>query len=258
MSGFELFLWSAFPYIALATLVVGVIWRWRTDQFGWTTRSSELYENAILRAASPLFHVGILLVAVGHFIGLIIPKTWTAAIGIPQEAYHWIATIPGTVAGIMATIGVIGLIYRRRRNRTVFLATTRNDKVMYVLLSLPIALGMWATLQNQLFGGAHGYDYRETISPWLRSIFVLQPNVDLMVDVPLSFKLHIIAGFLLFMIWPFTRLVHAFSAPIGYPVRPYLVYRSREADVATATTGRGWDPISTPAQRDREARARGA
>lgn len=245
MSAFELFWWSAFPYLALATFVVGMIWRWRTDQFGWTTRSSEIYEHTILRLASPLFHIGILLVFVGHFIGLIIPKSWTSAVRISQDLYHWFATIPGVIAGTMATVGAIGLIYRRRRNRTVFLATTRNDKLMYLLLAIPIGLGMWATLENQVFGGAHGYDYRETISPWLRSIFILQPEVGLMEGVPLSFKLHIVAGFLLITIWPFTRLVHAFSAPVGYVTRPYLVYRSRGEGTTSAQSGRGWEPVSS-------------
>ncbi|HZK05754.1 MAG TPA: respiratory nitrate reductase subunit gamma [Actinomycetaceae bacterium] len=253
MSGFELFWWAAFPYLALATFVVGMIWRWRTDQFGWTTRSSELYEHTILRLASPLFHIGILFVFLGHFIGLIIPKSWTSTIGISETAYHWFATIPGVTAGTAATIGAIGLIYRRRRNRTVFLATTRNDKFMYVLLALPIGLGMWATLENQVFGGAHGYDYRETISPWLRSILILQPDVALMADVPFSFKVHVISGFLLLMIWPFTRLVHAFSAPVGYTMRPYLVYRSRDGDVPAAGSGTGWEPVSSLRAADHEA-----
>lgn len=258
MSGIELFFWSAFPYLALATLVVGLIWRWRTDQFGWTTRSSELHEHVILRAASPLFHVGILMVAAGHFIGLLVPKTWTAAAGVSENAYHLLAVGGGMTGAVMTIVGIVGLIYRRRRHRNVFLATTRNDKMMYLLLALPIAIGTWATVENQILGGGHGYDYRETISPWLRSVLGFQPDPMLMVDVPFSFKLHIIAGFLLFMIWPFTRLVHALSAPVGYTTRPYLVYRSRDANVSTAASGRGWAPVSTPAPKDHEARSRGA
>ena len=102
------------------------------------------------------------------------------------------------------------------------------DIVTYVMLTIPVLLGGAATLLNQVLGGHEGYDYRETISVWFRSIFYLHPQAHLMVDVPLSFKLHIIAGLLLFCIWPFTRLVHAVSAPVGYVARPPVIYRSRD------------------------------
>jgi nitrate reductase gamma subunit len=258
MSAFDNFLWGAFPYISLVIFVVGLVWRYRTDRFGWTTRSSELHEHVILRAASPMFHVGILMVAAGHFVGLLIPKTWTEAVGVSQDAYHLGATVLGTFAAVLTIAGIAALIYRRRRNRSVFLATTRNDKAMYVLLAVPILLGTYATVRNQIFGDAHGYDYRETISPWLRSIFTLQPEVALMGDVPLSFKLHTLSGFLLLMIWPFTRLIHAISAPLGYTTRPYVIYRSREANVSASHEERGWDPVSTGARKSNDARSRGA
>lgn len=258
MSAFEIFLWGAFPYISLGVLVVGLIWRYRTDQFGWTSRSSELHEHAILRAGSPLFHVGILMVAGGHFVGLAIPNTWTEALGLSEEAYHLGATVLGTFAAVLTIVGIGALLYRRRMNRSVFLATTTNDKIMYVFLALPIALGTWATVQNQIFGDAHGYDYRETISPWLRSIFTLQPEIALMGDVPISFKLHVLSGFLLLIIWPFTRLVHVLSAPLGYSTRPYVVYRSRTANVSAGQPDRGWEPVSTRPKQGDDARSRGA
>src|SRR5690606_20345486 len=130
--------------------------------------------------------------------------------------------------------------------------TTRMDKFMYVLLATPIVLGMWATVQNQILAGGHGYDYRETISPWLRSLFYFQPQPELMADVPFQFKLHIIAAFLLFLVWPFTRLVHAFSAPVGYTTRPLVVYRSRgSVSRGTRAPGRGWEPVGTPPDRKR-------
>ena len=146
----------------------------------------------------------------------------------------------------MTIIGLGGLLYRRFVVKSVRLATTRNDKIMYVLLLLPICLGAWATISTQLMGGLHGgYDYRETISPWFRSIFMLRPRAELMADVPLAFKLHIVAGLLLFAIWPFTRLVHAVSAPVGYVTRPYIVYRSRGGATSTVAPRRGWDPVRT-------------
>lgn len=257
MTAFDTLLWVALPYACLTLLVGGMIWRWRTDQYGWTTRSSQLHEKAILRAASPLFHVGFLLVAGGHFVGLLIPKTWTEAAGVPQEAYHLAATILGSVAAVMTVLGLVGLLWRRFKTKSVALATTRRDKVMYVLLCLPIALGTWATVSNQILGAPGGYDYRETISPWLRSILLFHPQPSLMLEVPLAFRLHIVAGFLLFAIWPFTRLVHAVSAPVAYPTRPYIVYRTRRASVSAASAPRGWDPVRTAAARD-DADSRGA
>lgn len=251
MTALDVMLWIVFPYVSLTMLVVGTIWRWRHDKFGWSTRSSELHESTMLRLGSPLFHYGILAVAAGHLMGLIIPKTWTEGLGVTQTAYHLLATIGGGLAGVATVLGLALLIYRRRTVGGVFQATTRNDKAMYVLLGLPIALGMVATVMYQVFGGEHGYDYRETISPWLRSIFMLQPRPELMLDVPIWFQLHVVAAFLLFAVWPYTRLVHAFSAPLGYTTRPYVIYRSREANVHVRTPNRGWEPIVGPVSLDR-------
>ncbi|CAM2902150.1 respiratory nitrate reductase subunit gamma [Actinomyces slackii] len=237
-------LWVALPYVCLFLLGAGMIWRWRSDQFGWTSRSSQWYESRLLRASSPVFHLGFLMVAGGHVVGLLVPKSWTQAVGVSQHLYHLGATYLGTLAAVLTILGLVGLIYRRAVVKSVRLATTRNDLVMYCFLIVPVLLGTIATVSNQLFD-AHGYDYRETISPWLRSVLTFQPQPELMADVPLSFKMHVVAGLLLLAIWPFTRLVHAVSAPVGYVSRPYVVYRSREGSAATARTRRGWQPVHT-------------
>lgn len=236
-------LWVALPYVCLFLLGAGMIWRWRTDQFGWTSRSSQWHESRMLRLASPVFHLGFLMVAGGHLVGLMVPKTWTEAVGVTQHMYHLGATYMGTLAAVMTIAGLAGLIYRRVVVKSVRLATSRNDIVMYCFLIVPVLLGTFATVSNQLLDH-HGYDYRETISPWLRSVLSFHPEPGLMTDVPLSFKMHVVAGFLLLAIWPFTRLVHAVSAPVGYVTRPYVVYRSRDASSA-APTGRGWTPVHT-------------
>ena len=259
MSLIEMFLWVAFPWLSIVAFVIGVFWRWRTDQFGWTTHSSQIYESRLLRLSSPLFHWGMMFVIIGHIMGLAIPKAFTRAVGVSDHAYHLIATIPGTIADIAVVLGLIGLIYRRVVHRSVFLSTSSSDKVMYVLLAAAIATGSIATVSLQVFGGAHGYDYRETISPWLRQLFILNPNPELMADVPWQFKLHIIAGFTLLAVWPFTRLVHAFSAPVGYVTRPYVVYRSRDITTTPARHNPAWEPIrSNKKQLDNEARWSGA
>ncbi|MDO5747251.1 MAG: respiratory nitrate reductase subunit gamma [Actinomycetaceae bacterium] len=254
----SVFLWAILPYIAFTLLIGGLIWRWRTDQFGWTSRSSQLHEHAILRAASPLFHFGILFVAAGHIMGLVFPMTWTQQMGISQHAYHLIATIGGTLAGLMTLVGLVGLLYRRFVNKSIRLATTPNDIIMYILLTIPICLGAFATAANQIFGPEGGYNYRETISVWFRSIFTFHPNIELMTSVPLSFQLHIIAGLILFAVLPFTRLVHMVSAPVAYPTRPWIVYRSREGSTVTAQPRRGWKPVSKGRQKQGEAHSLGA
>jgi nitrate reductase gamma subunit len=237
----DTFLWVIVPYLCLATFVVGHFWRYRYDKFGWTTRSSQLYENRLLRIGSPLFHFGVLVVLLGHIGGLIIPKSWTEAVGMSENTYHLAAVILGTVAGVCTVGGLAILVYRRRTVGPVFSATTRNDKAMYLSLTVTILLGLAATVAANVVGG--GYDYRETISPWFRSIFYLQPHADLMSGAPLLFQLHALSALLLFAFWPFTRLVPMLTAPLGYLTRPYIVYRSRDAQLGTRAPRRGWERI---------------
>ena len=120
----DVFLWVVLPYVSLAIFVVGHWWRYRYDKFGWTTRSSQLYESRLLRWGSPLFHFGILFVVGGHIIGLVIPKSWTEFVGITNDMYHWIAVITGAIAGFSTVVGLAILIYRRRTVGPVFSATT--------------------------------------------------------------------------------------------------------------------------------------
>lgn len=249
-------LWVILPYMSLTLLIGGMIWRWRSDQFGWTTRSSQLRERRILSWASPVFHFGIIFALLGHIAGLLIPKAWTEALGIPNELWHWVATIAGTIAGIAALAGIAGLLYRRFALHSIRVVTTRNDVVMYVLLAIPIVLGCLATVMHQFLGG--GYDYRETVSPWLRSVLMFQPRTELMVSAPLDYQLHVVAAFLLFAIWPFTRLVHVVSVPLGYFTRPAIVYRARTAATSSGQFARGWEPVDQAGAESGEARSSGA
>lgn len=250
----DVLLWGVVPYLVLATLVLGTIWRYRFDKFGWTTRSSQLYESRLLRIGSPLFHFGILVVFIGHVGGLVIPESWTEAVGVTEGMYHFNALLFGGIAGFCTLAGIIILIVRRRRSGPVFMATTWNDKVMYVLLVGAITLGLWTTLVS-VGAGHEAHNYRETVSPWFRSLFLLNPDVDAMAAAPVQFHIHVLVAMLLFAAWPFTRLVHAFTAPLHYLFRPYIVYRSRDARTP-APTGRpraGWSPVGTS---DRERRPR--
>ena len=237
------FLWVIVPYLCLAVFVVGHWWRYRYDKFGWTTRSSQLYEDRLLRLGSPLFHFGMLGVVGGHVIGLLVPQSWTDAIGISEHAYHLVAITGGLIAGLMALVGMAILIYRRRTTGPVFSATTVMDKVMYVFLGSAIALGMWNTV---LGATVSHYNYREGVSVWYRGFLSFTPDASLMAEAPLGFQLHALVAFGLFALWPFTRLVHVFSAPVGYLTRPYIVYRSRDAQpLGNTKTKRGWERVGS-------------
>lgn len=155
-----------------------------------------------------------------------IPASWTQALGISDHTYHLLAVGLGVPAGIATVVGLSILVYRRISVPAVRQSSSTSDKIMYVLFIAVIATGMYNTLGENLILG--DYNYRSTVSPWFRSLFTLNPQPDLMVGVPLSFQLHGLTVLALLAIWPYTRLVHVFSAPIGYLGRPYVVYRSKD------------------------------
>ncbi|MGW5735706.1 MULTISPECIES: respiratory nitrate reductase subunit gamma [Streptomyces] len=232
-------LWGVLPYVAFVLLVAGLLWRYRYDKFGWTTRSSQVYESKLLNIASPMFHYGILFVLVGHLVGLFLPESWTDKVGLKEHTYHLFSLYGGTAAGVLLVLGILLLLYRRRTNAPVFRATTANDKLMYLVLFAAIVLGMVAKLTH---ASGDGYNYRESIAPWSRSLFTLQPDTDLMAGVPVMYQIHAVVGMLLFALIPFTRLVHMFSAPVQYLFRPYVVYRSKDPRrVGPRPERRGWE-----------------
>lgn len=243
-------LWMTLPYVAFTSFLLGHLWRYRNDQFGWTTRSSQIYESRLLRLGSPLFHFGMLGVIGGHVLGVLIPESWTAAIGVSEHLYHLVAVSAGTVAGVAVIAGIAILLYRRLTVPAVRQATTTNDKVMYVLLASALTTGLLNTVGSNLLWGRH--NYRETVSPWFRSLFTLHPEPDLMIGTPWTFQAHGLIVLTLIGIWPYTRLVHMFSAPLGYLIRPYVVYRSKESNAADKRRyARAWDSPVIPPPRTR-------
>ncbi|WP_030861643.1 respiratory nitrate reductase subunit gamma [Streptomyces sp. NRRL S-37] len=235
-SAADLLLWVAVPYVCLAVFAVGHVWRYRQDQFGWTSRTSQLLEHRWLRWGSPLFHLGAFMVIGGHAAGLVVPASWTEAAGIDEHTYHTVAVWAGSVAGIAMVTGLGMLCARRLLSRRIRLRTDRSDKVLFPLLSATVLLGITATAAHNVFGA--GYDYRSTVSVWFRGLFTLSPEPGAIAGAPLLFQLHALTACLLFAAWPFTRLVHVWSAPVGYLVRPYVVYRRRTAAAGTAPGGR--------------------
>jgi len=185
-SAWQISVWVALPYLALGIFVVGHVWRWRYDQFGWTSRSTQLQERKLLKWGSPIFHYGTFAAIAGHVIGVLIPERWTRAIGIPESAYI------------------------------------------------------------NLFGP--GYDYRTTVAPWFRGLFSGSPDVSAITGAPIVYQVHAASAWLIWALWPFSRLVHAWSAPLWYLWRPYIVYRSRRAarPAEPGTSGRRWRRIGVP------------
>lgn len=221
---FNQFFWVVLPYIILTTFIAGHIYRYQHDQFGWSSKSSELLEKKLLRIGSNLFHFGLIFVFGGHVMGLLIPIEVYEAIGVSEHMYHTIALAGGIPSGLAATAGIIILYYRRMTVQRLVRTSSKGDWASLFFLTIVILSGMSATIFNV---DSHGFDYRTTIGPWLRGILTFRPDAGLMADVPLWFKIHLAAVFGLFAAWPFTRLVHVFSAPVRYLSRSYVIYRKR-------------------------------
>lgn len=226
MSAGKILLWIIFPYVAITAFVVGHWWRYKRDQFTWTSRSTQLLDRRILGWASPMFHYGALAAVGGHVIGLCIPASVTDAIGIHENVYRWIAGIAGGIAGAVTLIGFLGLVYRRATSDRVRRNTTTVDLLTYLLLTVLIGLGCYMTFVHNLATHAP-YNYRPTIGAWWRSIFYLDPDVAAASGAPLVYQLHAIIAWLFWASFPFSRLVHAWSIPLQYLGRPYILYRRR-------------------------------
>lgn len=225
MSILEIFLWVTLPYITLTIFGVGIIYRYRTDQFGWTSKSSEMLEKKYLKWGSTLFHWGILFVLGGHVVGLLIPVEVHRALGVSDHLYHIGAVYGGGLAGLAAFCGAAILSFRRIFVPRVNKTSAVSDFVVILLLTVIIAAGLIGTGLN---GFSHsGFEYRETIAPWVRGVLALNADPSLMETVPTSLKVHILLAFTIFALLPFTRLVHIFSVPIKYLWRSYVVYRKR-------------------------------
>ncbi len=225
MTSFEIIIWTVLPYVAITIFIVGHIWRYRKDKFGWTSRSSQLQEKKILAWGSNLFHYGALAAIGGHVIGILIPQSWTQAVGISESLYHNFSAYAGAIAGLVTFVGLVILLYRRISNSRIGPTTTSVDLVVYSLLTILIILGLSMTIGVNLLGPT--YNYRPTVGVWFRDIFLLNPHPSLMANAPELYQLHAFLAWFLFALWPFSRLVHVWSVPVWYIGRPYILYRSR-------------------------------
>ena len=223
----DLLLWIVLPYVALALFVAGHVWRYRYGKFSWTSRSTQLLESRWMAWGSNLFHYGALAAIGGHVLGMLVPSWLTSAAGISEGAYHALSAIAGSAAGLACVAGFVILAARRAYFPRIRRTTSPTDVAVYVLLGVVIGLGIGETLVVNAFGS--GYDYRSSVAIWFRGLFILDPRPDLMASVPLVYQVHAASAWLLYALWPFSRLVHAWSLPVQYLGRPYILYRSRYA-----------------------------
>lgn len=236
MNRFDTFLYLVLPYLAVMSFVLGHIWRYRREGYTITARSTQVLERKWLRPGIILFHVGLLMVLGGHFIGILIPESLTESLGVSEHAYHLIAVTAGMISGSLLVIGFVILLARRILVPQIRRTTTGWDWAAEGLLAVVVGLGMWATIANNIFAGP--YNYRATIAPWFRGIFTLNPDVSLVSSAPALYQAHVVAAWVLLLIWPYTRLVHAWSVPVGYLVRSPILYRSRVPTGGSIPTGR--------------------
>ena len=222
----DTYVWLVLPYVATALFLGGHVWRYRRDQLGWTSRSTQILESRLLAWGSNLFHWGAIAVILGHVAGILVPASTTRSLGISERAYHHLAGIGGGIAGIVCLVGLLILIYRRASVARVRVTTSTADVVVYALITVLVVLGVVEAVGYNVFGP--GYDYRQSVGPWFRSLFH-DPQPELMSGAPVVYQVHAALPWVLYALWPFSRLVHAWSIPFQYLGRPYVLYRRRYA-----------------------------
>ncbi|MEB8086445.1 respiratory nitrate reductase subunit gamma [Staphylococcus pseudoxylosus] len=223
---FNQFLWVIMPYLCIAIFFLGHLARFKFDKFSWTAKSSEFIEKKQLKWGSLMFHLGIIPVAMGHIVGLLIPASWLTAVGVSDHLYHIGAVYIGSIFGIITLIGMFLLTARRITKKNIRRLSSASDIIVNFLLLAIVCMGCYATLVTN--ATIPSFDYRETISVWFRQLFIFSPDADLMLQVPLAFKTHILLGIIIMAFWPFTRLVHVWSVPLTYASRSYIIYRKHK------------------------------
>lgn len=219
-------LFGIFPYVALAVLVGGSIIRYDREPYTWRSGSSQLLRRKQLMWGSILFHVGILVILLGHVVGLLTPIALFDMIGISHGAKQVLAIIAGGIAGAMAIVGASLLIHRRLFDARVRASSRLSDTAIIILLWIQLAIGLITIpLSLQHLDGGEMVKFMS----WAQGIFTFQGDAaSYVADVHPIFKLHLVLGLTILLLFPFTRLVHMLSAPVRYLWRPgYQVVRSR-------------------------------
>jgi nitrate reductase gamma subunit len=219
-------LYGWYPYVCLTVFALGSLVRFDTAQYTWRSGSSQLLRKRQYRWGSNLFHVGILVVIAGHFAGFLMPD-WAVDWLISPAQHELLAIVVGGLAGLIAIVGLSLLIHRRLTDPRIRATSRRWDIAIILMLWAQLALGLLTVPVSALHMDGALF---VTLVAYIKGIVALNPGVaDLLVGTPVIYRMHILLGFTVFLVSPFTRLVHVWSAPVWYIGRPgFQVVRSRE------------------------------
>ncbi|MCK9396644.1 MAG: respiratory nitrate reductase subunit gamma [Methylobacter sp.] len=218
-------LFGYYPYIAISVFFIGSLARYDRDQYTWRTGSSQFLRADELRLGSNLFHIGILLLFVGHFVGLLTPPAVYHALGLTTSAKQMLAVVAGGVFGGVCLRGIIILIRRRLTDARIRATSSRMDIFILLLIGVQLALGLM-TLPISIYH--HDGANMLLLAEWAQRIVTFRSGAaDQISEIGIIFKMHLFLGQTLFLVFPFSRLVHVWSVPLGYVTRPYQVVRRR-------------------------------
>ena len=223
MSYFNTLLFGLYPYIALLVCLIGSWIRFDREQYTWKAGSSQMLNNKNFRLANNLFHVGVIFVLMGHFVGLLTPESVYHYV-ISTPAKQMLAMISGGVFGFLALIGMTMLIKRRLTDDRVRANSSKSDIMILLLLYAQLILGLCTIIaSSQHMDGS----VMLLLGTWAQSVVTFQPveAAAAIANVHIIYKLHVLLGLTLFVVFPFTRMVHVISAPIWYLGRNYQLVR---------------------------------
>lgn len=216
----DLFFFGVYPYICLVIMTLGLAIRYVGTPGEWNARSSNLFAKKSLLAGSFLFHYAIIFVFFGHIIGLLIPLKLLDAVGFSASIHAAVAGVAGMVLAPAVLIGLGILIWRRISNPCVWASTLPMDLVVIIFIMWQACTGGW----QDYFGTTPAFI---PVGEWVRGLLICQPHPELMAAVPAAIKMHVVCGFTIFAIIPFSRLVHFFSIPVTWFAHPLISYRRR-------------------------------
>lgn len=225
MADLNTFIFGIYPYIALAICVVGCWIRFDREPYTWKAHSSQMLSSKGMRWASNLFHVGVLFILAGHFVGLLTPESIYHHF-ISTENKQLLAMVSGGFFGILCLIGLLMLIHRRLFNDRVRANSSKSDIFILFLLLVQLVLGlMTIVISTQHMDGS----VMVLLANWAQSIVTFQgfEAAGFIAGVHIIYKLHVFVGLTMVLVFPFTRLVHMISAPIWYFGRKYQIVRQR-------------------------------
>lgn len=218
----DIVLYAAFPYAAVVLAVWGGVYRWRHDRFTYSSLSSQLLEHRQLFWGSVPWHYGIVVVLLAHLVAFLVPGAWAAMIAAPLTLYT--LEVAGFAFALAALVGLAVLIARRLLDGRIRAVTSVTDWALLLVLLAQVVLGFWVSLVYRW--GADWYVH--TAVPWLLSLLRLDPQTHYVSSLPWPVRLHMLNGFVVIALFPFSRLVHLIALPLRYLWRPYqLVIRNR-------------------------------